>query len=1703
MINQFISREQKVNPESELYRSISLEVKRYCPLIQEDVFDIYHDKKEFFKGYRVVALINKTNNQQIFGFYASGDFQPLDFEGQTIKKLNRIHGLLNENIWNYCELQLVKLRPAKIDHYAWLHYPVIISEENKNDFQNSDKIIEAFERKKSHQKHDNIIQYVLIHKPNSKNNTELFRVEFEKINNQFEMKTDRVESINSFNETFWNKLPIIFSTLRVSNALPIQKWNYRMSDLQKNKINSILNEDFLTPIPLIDIKETVYRSAELPFYKDYLLLESIYILKEDLDNKLNYKKTYALIKLKDSAINSIIPLNGKSNIIHQINSEPKQLNLTENNINFYLKFFGWAVHGTEGRFLLPKNLRELELLPGSDNNTYSQLINQELKLEEWKHEDFEILEEKRDSNAFYRKGKLFYSNVVFRVWFKCYFKNKPGNVEMVDDKPIFENLKYKDELYNEATLFQLEQNKLGSSHLLSYFTEANKKIPHWSRNTLKYYYESFLNNEPENITKLTKAIEQKIDSRDSLYSKNIFQSTIIFDNDLKDEKTNLFTQRILIFYKCTFKKSVIFRTLSNLQEIQFIDCSFLDGIRGRNSNLSCSLLFIGCDISPHSTESRKNKNSISLAGSSISRDLILFDCKIAGELYLPFIKLGGSLTIKGCQISRLLDKNVTYHRINIDVFNEVLANIDNVYDFNEISNNLFTRLNWELEGVIVKRPIVNLENSQINNNLEITFSKAEELLFSSQSSISNQSSTDNKILTIIDGEFFAPSITVSGSIYIQGAFFTKKVDLSNSHILKNFTIEQDSNKGFDYFLFYSRYLFNLENCQIEKNLKIRSSILKHGLNATNSKVFGRVEFENSSIDDDICCDGILVSSSLFLKNLSIKGNLSFTGCHITGSVDITFCDIKGDLGFYAGNINTNFNFFGINVTNFNFYFINIKGFLSHFLTKWADNLLASNKTSKSTIKGDFYLSGAKVNFIELRAIIIKGKLDCRFSEFGRFMITWGINFLEPNDKNKEKFEPVLNQIGSIHFYSTIVQEDLILTGIIVNSQIESIDININPNYNEFINGFEISHCKIGGNLLMRRKSNIEYDLKSRYKEIFEAKMDKKFSDSAKSKTDDYSKNDQNLEKRFPTYTKYHRYIGVLVNNSNMNLSANEIGGELELSNSIIEQGKILLNDTHIGLDFNISFIEDNPLIIADVSTDIETFINEPNGYGKTICLHVDLEKIVCQGDIDLSGLYIKCLEHRKPSEIITEKFYSEEKENLKGVIGTLKARDLTVKGELKLIQSDLSSKDHKNLTCNSQKFDEVKSRYLEDFFEVKKAITQKGDYREPDYYRIFNETSIASTLIYKFPFAFIEGSIDPAITSLDLTNSQIGHLIFTNHNIPCKKSRISLARCEIGRLEIEDPCPGPIDLSNIVVNRWVFGKQNSNNNEENKSSENYMKSKENANSQVKNYIEVLSKMRPFDQATWINVENFFRNKALDKEANKIYRAMHYEGDKKNRNKQYTLNILFRGLILLYTFYVTILISLGSIFNFDSLKTISKWITSLGFISLIIILFFYAILFTKQFYGSTISFGTRPWIPMVIVGILFIPTIILFSQPENVRISDGTFEAMQDPSVHPSFKSDDTNDYIYYNYQSNLEDKNLPEIHPKPNWNFIDGGILAAKYQIPIITASGYDRWVASSKVTALGITAEQYSFWISVYHWLAWPIFLIGMTAKVFRGKKE
>lgn len=222
---------------------------------------------------------------------------------------------------------------------------------------------------------------------------------------------------------------------------------------------------------------------------------------------------------------------------------------------------------------------------------------------------------------------------------------------------------------------------------------------------------------------------------------------------------------------------------------------------------------------------------------------------------------------------------------------------------------------------------------------------------------------------------------------------------------------------------------------------------------------------------------------------------------------------------------------------------------------------------------------------------------------------------------------------------------------------------------------------------------------------------------------------------------------------------------------------------------------------------------------------------------------------------------------------------------------------------------------------------------------------------------------------------------------------------------------------------------------------------------AKDYIDVLSKMEPVDRGVWIAVESSLRNQGLDASANEIYRAMRTQGRR-------------------------------------HLSRVRKAFDSLS--------------------CMTLSYGTRPWRPLLPLLLCFAVLAVLFSQSENVaptsdliQASGGDCRSLLPPDLtlpasgpmHPAVPSCEQLTPVLLGY----------------SWSAVDGLYLALRHTVPVIDVLSHEDWKAAHRPIALPawtgrstrIRMDALASLVSLYAWIAVPISLLFFGTKVFRKSRE
>ncbi len=119
-------------------------------------------------------------------------------------------------------------------------------------------------------------------------------------------------------------------------------------------------------------------------------------------------------------------LNGTSPPIHDVNNKGF-VNVTEENVLEYLRFFCFFVRGEEGPFLISEDVND-PLLPQMDEATKNAFANV-LRPASYEGKD--------EKGNFRCDAVVFYSNALFLANFSV---QPSGMIEMLDDEPILQDL---------------------------------------------------------------------------------------------------------------------------------------------------------------------------------------------------------------------------------------------------------------------------------------------------------------------------------------------------------------------------------------------------------------------------------------------------------------------------------------------------------------------------------------------------------------------------------------------------------------------------------------------------------------------------------------------------------------------------------------------------------------------------------------------------------------------------------------------------------------------------------------------------------------------------------------------------------------------------------------------------------------------------------------------------------------------------------------------------------------------------------------------------------------------------------------------------------------------------------------------------------------------------------------------------------------
>ncbi|MCW5898119.1 MAG: hypothetical protein KIT10_02530 [Flavobacteriales bacterium] len=354
---------------------------------------------------------------------------------------------------------------------------------------------------------------------------------------------------------------------------------------------------------------------------------------------------------------------------------------------------------------------------------------------------------------------------------------------------------------------------------------------------------------------------------------------------------------------------------------------------------------------------------------------------------------------------------------------------------------------------------------------------------------------------------------------------------------------------------------------------------------------------------------------------------------------------------------------------------------------------------------------------------------------------------------------------------------------------------------------------------------------------------------------------------------------------------------------------------------------------------------------------------------------------------------------------------------------------------------------------AKTEVILSGTYRP--YARIIGKADLASLEANHF---LVCGHVFPALTR------------HSDHRAAASGTTsvdLDLERSRLGELEILTPTPDNIRLSNIQVDRWRIGTSDT--------------------PTASGFIGVLRKMVPFDRAVWLDVEKYFRNRNQNWDANRIYRSM-VRASLEN-HPQWELGL---GFWLRLVGFVVILALLAwsypSVIRVMLERGLLEDLLHLGMLMagvwLVLSLWSHRTrLLLNELYAIPTAHGTQPWRPMIGTVISFVLVMSILTDGNKVAATLSHMEVVG---------KDEKEGMEYTPYEL---------VH---EWTWQDAMGLSIRYVIPLAPLVTHERWEAGRTAAFEGsrVTAEQVAMWVQLYNWIAWPLFLIFMAARAFRGKQ-
>ena len=387
-----------------------------------------------------------------------------------------------------------------------------------------------------------------------------------------------------------------------------------------------------------------------------------------------------------------------------------------------------------------------------------------------------------------------------------------------------------------------------------------------------------------------------------------------------------------------------------------------------------------------------------------------------------------------------------------------------------------------------------------------------------------------------------------------------------------------------------------------------------------------------------------ISSSIGLRNIKVRGNISLTGCICHGSIDLTLSSIQGDItafssaayskyirtphmivlgdviiddaqirGYvnlyrafvkqdirlYSTRISGNVDIHGLYVGgHLNLTYCEITGYLYSIENpKLAQFLSVEQRQNDNlTVIGDVLLSGARIAKVEFRGITVYGGIYIVTGEFGQLLISMGFHW--DSSGHSDGFfivRPWASMASTITIRTITVKEDVDLTGIRV--WVPSHKQLIHPSQVKYHRGLQLSNSSIGGDLEFSSERFLE-DLEAKFKHSDTSlywDMANNISYYLKTSSSQFGNDPKQIDIRSEIQ-------------GHLQLFGNRISGHVDLRNTLVK-GAILLQDTNIKRRLHIGSIY--PVDI-DYRAGLETH-----------CYRLEMDRLECDGEVNFAGLRIQ------------------------------------------------------------------------------------------------------------------------------------------------------------------------------------------------------------------------------------------------------------------------------------------------------------------------------------------------------------------------------------------------------------------------------------------------------------------------------------------------